>query len=52
MSSITLRHYNVTLGYRTSEFDRRMRTIKHNLRTHFSRRSFKRQLRAFLSRGR
>lgn len=48
MSSIALRHYDVTLGYRTSEFDRRMRKIKHAIRTHISRRHFKRRLRMFL----
>lgn len=51
MTSLTLRHYDVTLGYRASEFDRRLRKIKHALRTHISRRRFKSHLRSFLSRN-
>lgn len=48
MSTIALRHYDVTVGYCTSRRDRKMRLFNKNLRIQLSRRRFRKHVRAAL----
>ncbi|MCR4311884.1 MAG: hypothetical protein NUV56_01235 [Candidatus Uhrbacteria bacterium] len=48
MSTIALRHYDVTVGYCTSLRDRKMRLFHKSLRLQLSRRRFRHHLRSAL----
>ncbi len=48
MTNLTLRHYNVTLAYRTRRLTRSLASLKLRLRLNISLRKFRAQLRALL----
>lgn len=48
MTNLTLRHYNVTLAYRTRRISRSLNSFKLHLRLHISLRKFRAQLRTLL----
>jgi len=48
MTNLTLRHYNVTLAYRTRRISRSLNSLKLRLRLRISLRKFRAQLRALL----
>lgn len=47
MTSLLLRHYDVTLAYRALESDRRLRDFKKRIRMFVNRRQLRRKLRSF-----
>lgn len=49
MTSFLLRHYDVTLAYRTLEAERRVRSFKNRLRLFVNRRQLRRKLRGLFA---